>query len=490
MLGCVEQETEGRTMTDRLLVVDGLVVTMDPDRRVIEGGAVLVEAGRIAAVGDTAALRARYPGAPELNARGKAVLPGLVDAHAHAGHTLVKTLGGGDGAKWTEAVESIYPRGATPDFWGADGSLAALERLKAGVTTSLSIFGAYGSRTDEASHALAHAAGYRRVGVRHVICPGASPPPYPNTFFRWDGDSHESVAVTLDRQLAVCEELTQALQDRDGAMSRVMLCAPVAFSGRPGVTPELAQQYDDTAKQVRALSRSLGVGFTQDGHKGGTVRAAAAAGLLGPDALLSHCIDLHEDEIALIVESGTKVAHNPSANFSIIGRCPAIELMEVGATVAICSDGTAPDRSFDMFRHMTQAMHYHRRHFRDAKVLPPGKALEMITCDAAAALGMAEEIGSLEVGKRADLILIDMRKPHLWPGDMPLYRLVCFALGSDVDTVMVAGRILMAGRAVLSVEEDQVLDDATREIGFALDRSGMRHMTVTPESFWKNTRYQ
>ena len=476
-------------MAERLLVADGLVVTMDPDRRVIEGGGVLLEGGRIAAVGDTAALRAAHPGTPELSARGKAVLPGLIDVHAHAGHTLVKTLGGGDGGRWTEAVEAIYPRGATPAFWGADGALAALERLKAGVTTGLSILGAYGSRTDEAAPAEAHCDGYRRVGVRSVVCPGASPPPYPNTFFRWDGDRHESLAITLEDQLRVCEQLVASRHGAADGMSQVMLCAPVAFSGRPGVTPELARQYDDVAREVRALSRRLGVGFTQDGHKGGTVRAAAAAGLLGPDALLSHCIDLEEDEIRVIAETGTKVAHNPSANFSIIGRCPAIELMEAGATVAIASDGTAPDRSFDMFRHMVQAMHYHRRHFRDPKVLPPGKALEMITCDAATALGLQDEIGSLEAGKRADIAIVDLRRPHLWPGDMPLYRLICFALGSDVETVLVGGRVVMAGRQVLTVEEEAVLDDASREIGLALDRTGLRAMTETPAGFWKATRY-
>jgi len=476
-------------MTQAQLVTGGFVVTMDEDRRVIEDGAVLVADGRIVAVGGTAALRAAHPGTPELDARGKAVLPGLIDVHAHAGHTLVKTLGGGDSARWTEAVEAIYPRGATPDFWGADGALAALERLKAGVTTGLSVFGAYGSRTDERAHAEAHCAGYRRVGVRHVVCPGASPPPYPNTFFHWDGGRSEAVAVTLERQLETCEQLVGSQHGAADGMTQVMLCAPVAFSGRPGVTPELAALYDATAREVRALSRRLRVGFTQDGHKGGTVRAAHAAGLLGSDALLSHCIDLHEDEIRLIAETDTKVAHNPSANFSIIGRCPAIELMEAGATVAIASDGTAPDRSFDMFRHMVQAMHYHRRHFRDAKVLPPGKALEMITRDAARALGMEREIGSLEPGKRADLILVDLRRPHLWPGDMPLYRLICFAIGSDVETVMVGGRVVMAGRTVLTVAEDAILDDATREIGLALDRAGMRHMTAMPDGFWKSTRY-
>ena len=476
-------------MAEPLLIANGLVVMMDPDRQVLEKGAVLVRDGRIAAVGDTAALRAANPGVAELDATGKAVLPGLIDAHAHAGHTLVKTLGGGDGSRWTESVEAIYPRGATPDFWGADGALAALERLKAGVTTGLSIFGAYGSRTDDAAHAEAHAAGYRRIGIRSVLCPGVSPPPYPNRFFDWQGATRHEREITLQDQLDVCTTLVEKLHGAHEGLTRIMLCAPVGYPGRHGVTPETAAIYPEVAKQVRAMSRARGVGFTQDGHKRGTVRDAMEQGILGPDALLSHCIDLDDDEIRMVAETGTKIAHNPSANMSIAGRCPAIELMEAGATVAICSDGTAPDRSFDMFRHMFQCMHYHRRHFRDAKVLPPGKALEMITCDAARALSLQDEIGSLEAGKRADVTIVDLRKPHLWPGDMPLYRLVCFAVGSDVDTVLVGGRIVMAGRRVIAVEEDAVMEDATREIGLALARTGLQHMTATPPGFWKSTRY-
>lgn len=476
-------------MAEKLLIANGLVVTMDPARRVIEDGAVLVQDGRIAAIGSTAELRAAHPGTAEIDAAGKAVLPGLIDAHAHAGHTLVKTLGGGDGARWTESVEAIYPRGATPEFWGADGALAALERLKAGVTTGLSIFGAYGSRTDDAAHAEAHAEGYRRIGIRSVLCPGVSPPPYPNRFLEWQGATNREREIGLQDQLDVCAMLIDRLHGAGDGLTRIMLCAPVGYPGRHGVTPETAAIYPEVAKQVRALSRARGVGFTQDGHKGGTVRDAMEQGILGPDALLSHCIDLAEDEIRVIAETGTRVAHNPSANMSIIGRCPAIELMDAGATVAICSDGTAPDRSFDMFRHMTQAMHYHRRHFRDAKVLPPGKALEMITCDAAKALGLQDEIGSLEAGKRADITLVDLHKPHLWPGDMPLYRLVCFAVGSDVDTVLVGGRVVMQGRVVRDVEEEAVMEAATREIGLALARTGLQHMTATPPGFWGATRY-
>ncbi len=462
-------------MTETILITGGMVVTMDEQRRVLDRANVLVRDGRIAAIGDVSA-----PDARRIDASGMIVMPGLIDAHAHAGHSLVKTLGGGDSARWTQAVEEIYPRGSTPAFWGADGALAALERLKAGITTGLAIFGAYGSRTDAPDYAEAHAAAYQRVGVRLVICPGVSPPPYPNHFARWDGDAATPLAITLDDQLRVCEALVGTLHND---MTRVMLAAPVAPPDKPGA-------YADAAQATRALSRSLGVGFTQDGHRAGTVRAAAEQGLLGPDALLSHCIDIDAEEQAAIIASGAKVAHNPSANFSIMGRCPAIELVAAGGTVAICSDGTAPDRPFDLFRHMQQAMHYHRRHFRDAQILPPGKALEMVTIDAARALGMDAEIGSLEVGKRADIVLVDMQKPHLFPPDMPLYRLVCFANAADVDTVLVEGRVVMAGRAVPHIDERAVLADAAREATLAFTRSGMAPMAAMPDGFWRRTHYR
>jgi cytosine/adenosine deaminase-related metal-dependent hydrolase len=143
-------------------------------------------------------------------------------------------------------------------------------------------------------------------------------------------------------------------------------------------------------------------------------------GLLGPDVILSHATNLTGEEIKLIASTGTRISHNPSSVFSMNGRCPATELIDAGAIVMLGSDGVAPDRSFDMFRHMFQATRYHRYFFHDAKVLPAGKVLEMATIDAARALGMDKEIGSLEPGKKADIILVDWFKPHLVPMNMPV----------------------------------------------------------------------
>ena len=141
-----------------------------------------------------------------------------------------------------------------------------------------------------------------------------------------------------------------------------------------------------------------------------------------------------------------------------------------------------------MFRHMFQATRYHRFHFRDTNVLPAGKVLEMVTVDAAKALGMEKEIGSLEAGKKADVILIDWFRPHLMPMNMPLYRLVYFANGNDVSTVLVDGKVLMRDRRVLSVNEEQVLTLAQREADAAIKRTGLERLVDTPEGFWGRSR--
>jgi 5-methylthioadenosine/S-adenosylhomocysteine deaminase len=157
-------------------------------------------------------------------------------------------------------------------------------------------------------------------------------------------------------------------------------------------------------------------------------------------------------------------------------------------TVMLGSDGVAPDRSYDMFRHMFQAMRYHRFHWRDTDVLPAGKVLEMVTVDAARALGLEQEIGSLEVGKKADVILLDWFKPHLVPMNMPLYRVAYFANGNDVSTVLVNGRVLMRDRRMLTVNEEEVLTMAQREADLAITRSGLDSLLRTPDGFWGRSR--
>lgn len=468
-----------------LIVANGIVITVDPRRRILEDGAVVISKDRITDVGSTRDILARHQAARIIDAKGKAVIPGLIDVHAHAGHGLTKTIGTADGDKWGDACDVAYRLASTPAFWRAEAQLAALERLRFGVTTGMSLFGGGRDmlmRTDDPEFGDAHCEGVAEIGTRSIVGLGPTLPPHPLDYATWQGDHQTLHAVDFARQMATCDTLIGRWHGAHGQRLNIALVASTVMPGY-----EARADFDEIVRQVRKvheMSRERGLLFTQDGHVKGSVAIAESLGLLGSDALLSHAIDLTEEEIRICARTNTRIAHNPSAIMSIIGRCPAPELMAAGAVVAIGSDATAPDRSADMFRHMQQFMHYHRRHFRDPKLLPPGRTFEMCTIDAARALGMERDIGSLEAGKKADITLVDLRRPHIYPLNMPVHRLVCFANGNDVHTVIVDGRVVLENRKALLVDEDAVLDAAQRETEAMLDRSGLHALVETTPGVW------
>jgi cytosine/adenosine deaminase-related metal-dependent hydrolase len=418
-------------------------------------------------------------------------LPGLIDAHAHAGHGLIKTMGGGRSDLWYSACERAYTIGSTPEFWRAEARLAALERLRFGVTTGVSLLGGGDSvmRSDDPVYCDAHCDGVVEVGTRSVVAIGPTRPPHPWAYASWSEAGRRDYPVSFDRQIETCRSVIRRWHGTRGDRIAIALLTPTL---KPEHRDEMdAVVFSEAIRQtqlVRRLSRDQGLLFTQDGHGRGSVALADEMGILGPDALLSHATELTAEEIAICARTQTRIAHNPSAVASIMGRCPAPELMQAGVTVALGSDATAPDRSADMFRHMQQCMHYHRRHFQDPSWLPPGRVLEMCTIDAARALGRESEIGSLEPGKKADIVLLDLRRPHLYPANMPEFRVVYFANGNDVHSVIVGGKLVLRDRKALTVDEDAVLDEAEKQTRLLIERLGLEEHLRTPASFWSQVR--
>ena len=474
-----------------IIIKNGIVITVDPDRRVIHDGAIAIEKDRIVAIGHTADILASHTAATIIDAKGMAVMPGLVDGHAHAGHGLIKTMGGGRSDLWYEACQLAYTVGSTPDFWRAEAQLAALERLRFGVTTGVSLLGGGDCimRTDEPVYGDAHCDGVLGVGTRSVVAIGPTRPPHPRTYARWNGGTKQEFPVTFEQQMATCHTLVDTWHGKHGNRVRIAMLTPtLREEHRTELGGPMLDEAIRQAVEARRFSRERGLVFTQDGHTTGSVKFANDIGILGPDALLSHSTGLTNEEIQICADTDTRIAHNPSAIASVLARCPVTELLEAGVTVCLGSDATAPDRSGDMFRHMQQCMHYHRTFFHDPSWLPPGKVLEMCTIDGARALGLESEIGSLEVGKKADVILLDLRRPHLAPANMPEFRAVYFANGNDVHTVIVDGKILLRDRKALTVDEDSVLDAADREADLMIDRLGLRDLLKTPDTFWKHVR--
>jgi cytosine/adenosine deaminase-related metal-dependent hydrolase len=468
-----------------LLVTAGTVITVDEHRRVIPDGAVAIQGGRIVAVGPAGEVTAARASWRHIDRPCGVVLPGLVDAHGHAGHSLIRTMADDLGA-WMEACERVYLHGATPEFWRAEARLAAVERLMAGTTTSLSMMGGAGDtiRVDDAAHADAHLVGCAEVGGRVIVAVGPGAPPFPKiTTDHRSGRAFE-VACSFADQMAVVESLIAEWRghERCGPALTYPTLGLDALGDR--MDPELSAG----AAAVRSLSDEAGLLIVQDGHRGGTVEASHRLGLLGPRSLLSHAIDLDERHIEMIARTGAAVVHNPSSIYAQFGRCPVPELLADGVIVGLGSDATAPDRSADMFRHMFQLTRYHRADRRDPTLFPPGTTLELATLGSAAALRMEETVGSLEPGKAADLIILDVEKPHLAPLTHPVHQIVYFATGADVDTVIVGGEVLMEGRTVQRVDVAEVLEDARRQQALAFERVGLTPVAER-NGLWGAVRY-
>lgn len=478
--------TESPRMVD-LMLTGGTVITVDPQRRVIADGAVAIAGDRIVDVGPTREVLDRHTARRTIDATRKAVLPGLIDCHAHAGHGLLKTLGGGDADAWMEACRIVYTIGSDEEFWYAEARLAALERIRCGTTTGVCLFGGGDSimRVDDPRYAARHAAATAEAGTRSFLAVGPSRPPAPRVYADWIDGRRIDREVDWATMRETCEAIARSEHGRADGRVQVCVVLPVWQPQHDAEHRRYERDFRDQAAVYADLARSRGLRITQDGHREGTLALARRElGLLGPDTFMSHSIDLTPEDVDACLATGTSIVHNPSAIMSIRGRCPVPELIEAGVNVALGSDGIAPDRSYDMFRHMFQCMHYHRRHFRDARVLPHGKVLEMVTIDAARALGLERDIGSLEVGKKADLIVVDLFRPHLVPLDMPVFRITSFANGADVVTTIVDGRVLMEDGRTLTVDEREVMERAQAASERMLDRSGLRPLLEPSGALW------
>jgi cytosine/adenosine deaminase-related metal-dependent hydrolase len=474
-----------------ILITGGTVITMDPNRKIIEDGGVALEGNRILDVGPSTELASRYKASRVIDATDKIVMPGLFDGHSHAGHGLLKSLGYHN-KLWNEACEKVYAEGSPPGFWRAEALLTALERLRFGVTCSLTFLGGGDSvmRTDDPVYGESHCEAVEEVGIREFLAVGPRRPPFPRKYARWDGVTKTDYTVSFEDQLATSRTLIEGWDGGADGRVRIAMMLPTSHPEHGGFKGEVLEELKYMAGAARGLSKEKGVLFTQDGHTKGTVRFAhEELGLLGPDALLSHSTDLTDEEIELCKKTDTRIVHNPSAVASMTARCPVPELLDARVTVMLGSDASAPDRSFDMFRHMFQCMRYHRRHFRDDRVLPPGKVLEMATVDAARAMGLGEELGSLEPGKRADVILVDARKPHMYPLNMAADRVAYYANGNDVDTVIVEGEVIMEGCEIKTVDVDEVLDLAQTEAEAMIDRNDLRRLIDYTDGYWGRSRY-
>lgn len=461
------------------IVQGATVITVDPDRRVIDNGAVVIDGDRIAAVGPSSDIVPSWSADTVIDGRGRVVIPGLVDLYAHSGSAIFKSLGEQlAGVGWWKLMDELLLTHVTPDWWYVDTQLHAAERLRFGCTAILTQPGLSHARLDNLAHIRETARAVDEIGIRAGVIAGM-PRSAP-----WISEYGEVVngrprlrKVTPEMVLSKIEELIDDSSGRfsglvDYWVGNFMIGNPKLVDEEHPVNPfasDLPDEYFRAhADRIARLRQDHEVGYWAHAW-GDAITHAFDDGfrdMLGSRTVLSHCTRLDDRSIEVLAETGTNVNHCPRARRLQMWHetCRVVEMLEAGVNVGLGSDAPQADRNCDPFMDMQMVFKVQRRRFSDAGILPVGTTLEMATINGYRALGMEADGGSIEVGKKADIVVVDMRKPYLWPLSMPVHQLVCYANGSDVEHVFVDGAHVVRSGLITTLDMDGLLAAADDQL--------------------------
>ena len=451
-----------------LLIINGLVVTLDKQRRIIKDGAVAVDGKEIVAIGKTGEITRRHQAEKVIDADGMAVLPGFVDCHVHLAQALIR--GCADDVPlipWLRDYVWVLQGNFTPDDGRASAELAMAEFIRSGTTTFVEcmIHHRYGF------NGIAEAVD--QAGMRAVLSKTLMDTP---GYGIEKGIMYEGMIENKDETIRETLEMLRKWHGYDGRIQ-------VWFGPRtPGAcTPELYREIVELARQHQTgITMHLAevkddVDYTKREFGKLPVEFARDVGLVGRNVLLAHTVWLTQGEIEMLAQTETNTVHCPASNMKLgsgIAKIP--EMIEAGVSVSLGCDGGPSNNTYDMLREMKIAALLQKVRLGDPARLRAETVLEMATINGARAVGLQHEIGSLEEGKKADIITLKLRRPHLTPLFSLASNLVYSASGADVDTTIVDGKILMQGGQLLTLDEDRVLREAERRAASLMERSGVK----------------
>jgi len=423
-----------------LLLVHGIVVTMDAQRRVIDDGAVAIRNDSIVAVGKSIEIESEYEAVKTINAHGSIIMPGLINSHAHAAMSLFRGIA--DDLALDEWLNKyIFPvekRNVTDDFvaWGT--RLSLLEMLRGGTTTYCDMY-----YFEDTVARVTKQAGVRGVLAETII---DFPAPdnkttthafeYTQKFIdHWNGDPLITAAVGPHSIYTLSEK---ALQDSASLARRNH--APIA---------------------IHIAEASFELQLSREKHGVTPVVYLERIGLLGSDVIGAHCVWVDAADIAILSHFGVGCSHNPSSNMkTAAGVMPVVDMLAAGQAIGLATDGAASNNNQDMFEEMDLAAKLQKLARRDPRALRAQQVVEMATIMGARALHMEKEIGSLESGKRADLIIVDTTAPHATPMYNVYSSVVYAQKAANVRTALINGKIVMEDRKMLTLDEPAILAKA------------------------------
>ena len=423
-----------------ILIKNGTVLTMDAENTLIERGAVGVKADTISYIGND--LEEKVTTKKVIDANGGIVLPGLINGHTHAAMSLFRGLAD-DLPLMDWLTNYIFPVESrmNADFVYTGTLLACAEMILSGTTTFCDMYLFEGEVAKAAKNA-----GMRCL-VGEVLYDFASPNYGPvENGFRYT----ESLIQTWQHDPLV----SIAVEPHS-----LFTCSPDLFRE----ANQLALKYQ--VPMITHLAETLGeVKDIKERYGRSPVEHLQALGLLGSHLIADHCVHLDKNEIQVLVQNGVRAIHNPESNMKLAsGIAPIPEMLEMGMTIGLGTDGCASNNNLDLFTEMDMAAKLHKLSTMDATVMDAVTVLKMSTIEGAKALGMASIIGSLEVGKKADIIIVDVKKPHLTPMYNPYSHLVYAARGNDVSHSIINGTLIMEGRKLLGLTLDEIMKRARQK---------------------------
>lgn len=423
-----------------LLLVNGTLVTMDKSRRVIEDAGVAISGGRIVAVGTRSEISAKYTAAQTIDASGKLIIPGLINGHTHVPMTLFRGLADDlDLQEWlTRYIFPAEAKNVTEEFVRAGTRLGLAEMIRGGTTTYCDMYYFEDAIAEETAKA-----GVRGVLGETVIDfpvadnkTHAEAMAYTERFVKkWQGHELITPAIAPHAPYTVSEEHLRAIK---------------AFSDRTGAP--IVTHISETKREVDDSLKAKGLS---------PIDYLSKIGFLNERVIAAHVVWPGPGESAILKRAGVGVVHNPQSNMKLAsGVSPVPQMLADGLRVGLGTDGAASNNDLSMWEEMDTAAKLHKLFSNDPKVMSAKEAFELATIRGAEALHMEEQIGSIEQGKRADLVVISRDSLNQVPAYNVYSDLVYATKASDVQTVIINGRVVMRDRRLLTLDEPKIKEAA------------------------------
>ena len=423
-----------------LLLVNGTLVTMDKSRRVIEDAGVAISGGRIIAVGTRSEISAKYTAPQTIDASGKLIIPGLINGHTHVPMTLFRGLADDlDLQEWlTRYIFPAEAKNVTEEFVRAGTRLGLAEMIRGGTTTYCDMYYFEDAIADETAKA-----GVRGVLGETVIDfpvadnkTHAEAMAYTERFVKkWQGHELITPAIAPHAPYTVSEEHLRAIR---------------AFSDRTGAP--IVTHISETKREVDDSIKAKGLS---------PIDYLSKIGFLNERVIAAHVVWPGPGETTILKRAGVGVVHNPQSNLKLAsGVSPVPKMLADGLRVGLGTDGAASNNDLSMWEEMDTAAKLHKLFSNDPKVMSAQQAFELATIRGAEALHMEKQIGSIENGKRADLVLISRDSLNQVPAYNVYSDLVYATKASDVQTVIINGRLVMRERRLLTLDEPKIKEAA------------------------------